>query len=364
MFRATARRRDKFDLVTALMRTTALSMSAFAAMTALGGVAQAKVSRIIVDKVEVLKDAPGQTTPMEKLRGRAFGELDPQDPANAQIFDLKLAPRNANGKVEYVSVFELTKPTDMSKATGLLWYDLVNRGRPLRQEKGVTQPWTYGHVHLVSGWQGDLAPTDANVTVQVPVANNPDGSPITGVALSRLADSKPDTKSRPLAALANAIPYDAASLDTSKARLIAKSSETRAGEIGPIKEIAATDWSYADCTKRPSRGNPNPQMLCLKDGFDPETSLRTDLRGEGSQGARRRPCGHARCRVVLPLRGQGAARATPTQWRAGSRKRSRKASHKAEMPSRPSCCWASTKTRRAGSSLTERTHTLPDASPQ
>ena len=133
-----ARRRKTFGLVTVLRQTTALSV---AAVAALGGIAEAKVSRIVVDKVEALKDAAGQTIPMEKLRGRAFGELDPQDPANAQIVDLKLAPRNANGKVEYVSVFELTKPTDMSKATGLLWYDLVNRGRPLRGEKGVIQPW-------------------------------------------------------------------------------------------------------------------------------------------------------------------------------------------------------------------------------
>jgi hypothetical protein len=265
-----ARRRKTFGLVTVLRQTTALSVAAFAAVTVLYGSAEAKVSRIVVDKIEALKDAAGQTIPMEKLRGRAFGELDPQDPANAQIVDLKLAPRNANGKVEYVSVFELTKPVDMSKATGLLWYDLVNRGGPLRSEKGVIQPWTYGHVHLVSGWQGDLAPTDTNVTVQVPVAKNPDGSPVTGVVLARLADSKPDTKSRPLEVLGRAVAYDAASLDTSKARLIAKTSETRAGEIGPIKEIPASDWAYADCTKTPFPGTPNPQMLCLKDGFDPK----------------------------------------------------------------------------------------------
>ena len=108
------------------------------------------------------------------------------------------------------------------------------------------------------------------MTVQVPVAKNPDGSPVTGVVLARLADSKPDTKSRPLEVLGRAVAYDAASLDTSKARLIAKTSETRAGEIGPIKEIPASDWAYADCTKTPFPGTPNPQMLCLKDGFDPK----------------------------------------------------------------------------------------------
>jgi len=253
----------------AMRRTVGVSLATLAVMTGLVGGVEAGVSRIVIEKVESLKDPSGQTVPMEKLRGRAYGELDPDSPVNSAIVDLKFAPRNANGKVEYVSVFELTKPVEMSKATGLLWYDFVNRGNPLRQEQGVIQPWTYGHVHLVSGWQGDLAPTDTNVTVQVPIARNPDGSPIVGIVLARLADSKAGTNTRPLSVLANAIPYDAASLDTLKARLIAKTSETRAGELGPIKEIPATDWAYADCTKIAFPGTPDPRKLCLKDGFDP-----------------------------------------------------------------------------------------------
>lgn len=176
---------------------------------------------------------------------------------------------NANGKVEYISVFELTKPVDMTKASRLLWYGLVNRGTAVKLGEGAIRPPAYGHVQLVSGWQGDLTPTDTNVTVQVPVAKNPDGSSITGVVLSRLADSKPGVDTRPLAILSNAIPYDAASLDTSKVHLIAKSSETRAGEIGPRREIPASDWAFADCTKAAFPGAPNPRMLCLKDGFDP-----------------------------------------------------------------------------------------------
>ncbi len=231
--------------------------------------ATAKVSRIVVDKVEPFNDAD-LSVPYEKLKGRAFGELDPYDPANEIITDLKLAPRNANGKVEYVSVFELTKPIDMTKASGLLWYDLVNRGTPVTLGEGAIRPPAYGHVHLISGWQGDLVQTDKNVTVQVPVARNPDGSPITGVVLSRLADSKPDTSTRPLSVLANAIPYDAGSLDTAKAHLIAKTSEKRSGEIGPTREIPSTEWAFADCSKTPFPGTPNPRLLCLKDGFDPK----------------------------------------------------------------------------------------------
>src|SRR6266702_6520366 len=37
----------------------------------------------------------------EKIVGKAFGELDPNDPRNAVIVDIGLAPRNSSGTVEY-----------------------------------------------------------------------------------------------------------------------------------------------------------------------------------------------------------------------------------------------------------------------
>ena len=62
------------------------------------------------------------------MAGRAFGELDPNDPHNAIINDIKLAPKNANGKVEYMATFFLVKPIDMSKSSHLMWQDVPNRG--------------------------------------------------------------------------------------------------------------------------------------------------------------------------------------------------------------------------------------------
>ncbi len=247
------------------------ALAAFGLVTINAGLheAAAKVVRIAVDQTTPLKDASEPSTPYETLRGHAFGELDPGDPANALITDLKLAPRNARGQVEYVAVFELTKPVDAARSSGLLWYDLVNRGTQVELGEGAVRPWAYGHVHLVSGWQGDLVQGPKNVAIQVPVARQPDGSPVTGMVLARLADSKPGTTTRPLAFLANAIPYDAASLDTARAHLVAKSSETRAGVDGPTREIAPGDLTFADCGAKPFPGEPNPRMLCLREGFDP-----------------------------------------------------------------------------------------------
>lgn len=56
--------------------------------------AEARVSRIVIDATE--RPADGG----ERLTGRAFGEVDPDDPANAIITDLRLAPRNAAGRGE------------------------------------------------------------------------------------------------------------------------------------------------------------------------------------------------------------------------------------------------------------------------
>src|SRR5262245_4267112 len=50
----------------------------------------------------------------EKIVGKAFGEVDPNDPRNATIVDLRLAPRNARGMVEYAFDFYLLKPIDLA----------------------------------------------------------------------------------------------------------------------------------------------------------------------------------------------------------------------------------------------------------
>ncbi|MDB5873758.1 MAG: hypothetical protein JWQ07_3200 [Ramlibacter sp.] len=233
------------------------------ALAAAATAAQARVARITIDKVDALSDGSGY----EVLRGRAFGTLDPAAAGNALITDIEFAPRNAQGQVEYVTTFSLHKPVDMAKASGVLWYELVNRAGPLRTFDSMASS---GHVTLMNGWQGDIAPTAANYTVQVPVARNADGSPITGMVLARLADVPAGSASRPLAMLANAIPYDAASLDTSQARLVTKRSEKRSGESAGIEVVPASDWAFADCGSTPFPGKPHPRMICLRNGFDPK----------------------------------------------------------------------------------------------
>lgn len=162
-------------------------MAGFAAVLAAQPVA-ARVTRIAIDRTQAEAGGAG---PTEIITGRAFGELDPRAPGNAIITDIDRAPLNSHGMVEYVAKFTLTKPADMARASGVLWYDLVNRGAPVTANRGAASPTDDGHVRLISGWQGDLVQTEANWDVQVPVARNPDGSAITGPVLSRTADAAP-----------------------------------------------------------------------------------------------------------------------------------------------------------------------------
>src|SRR6478609_11176995 len=74
----------------------------------------------------------------EKIAGKAFGEINPSDPKNAVIVDLALAPRNANGNVEYAFDFYILKPIDLSKGAHKMMYEPPNRGRKTWQSLNRT----------------------------------------------------------------------------------------------------------------------------------------------------------------------------------------------------------------------------------
>src|SRR5215831_11114849 len=164
---------------------SALLMAAGFGVLAAGMVAtdaNARVVRIVIER----KSSPafdganfGAAGQYEQLIGKAYGELDPKDPHNAIIQDINLAPKNAKGMVEYMATFQITKPIDMSKASHLMWHDVPNRSGRITI---VPAERNFGDVGLSSGWQGDAsgatAPKETNDYVVVPVAHNPDGSPI------------------------------------------------------------------------------------------------------------------------------------------------------------------------------------------
>ena len=236
--------------------------------------AQARVKKIVVDKkVSPAFDGAsfGAAGQYETLAGRAFGELDPNDPHNTVITDIRLAPKNANGKVEYMATFFLVKPIDMSKSSHLMWEDVPNRGGRITI---VASERNEGDIGLSAGWQGDnsgnTVPGPNNDYVVVPIAKNPDGSPVTGLVMGRIVNvSGPDSQT--MFVQTNPMPYKPASLDTAQATLTTHVSESIEGVIGATATIPGSDWAWAKCTAdHPFPGTPDPTQICVKGGFNPK----------------------------------------------------------------------------------------------
>ena len=160
-----------------------------AALLCFSGVARlhADVVRLTVEKREPFTD---EGVAYEKLTGRFFGELDPRHPLNAIITDIEHAPRNARGLVEYSATFTILKPVDMSKGTGVLVYQVPNRGRANIEGGGYFADFrARGHVLVASGWQADIQPGPGIESMVTPIAKYADGTSITGPVMARIADA-------------------------------------------------------------------------------------------------------------------------------------------------------------------------------
>ena len=92
--------------------------------------AQARVERLdILERQDFAAGTSfGSSGAYEKLRGRAWFALDPAAPANAQITDLELAPRDGRGLVTFSTDFLVLRPVDASRGNNTLLYEVNNRG--------------------------------------------------------------------------------------------------------------------------------------------------------------------------------------------------------------------------------------------
>ncbi|CAN7583880.1 alpha/beta hydrolase domain-containing protein [Variovorax sp. LjRoot290] len=255
--------------------------AAATAATVAAAPAEARVTRIVIDSVTPLT---GQAILYEQIRGRAFGELDPNDPHNSVITDIKLGT-DADGKVRYETTFNLVKPVDMNRSSGFLWHDVPNRGGA---GTIVVDERELGDIGLRSGWQADNAgntgiaanrAAGTNHWVAVPIAKI-DGTAVTGNVFARIVNQS-GADSKPLTVQSNPMPYLPATLDTTKATLKTHTKETVDGVITEGPSIAAGDWAFAKCdASNPFPGTPIdnnpanapgnlPVHICLRNGFDP-----------------------------------------------------------------------------------------------
>lgn len=169
-------------------------------MAGLSTPAHARLTRINAG-APILIDLPafGRTGAYLKIAGTFEGELDPADRRNAVIADIDLAPLE-NGNVRYTSTFFLLRPAELSRGNAKLFYDFGNRGskRILQwfndgtDSNDPSTPAEFGHGFLMrqgyivalSGWAADVAPAPNIMSIDVPIAANSDGSPITGLVVA------------------------------------------------------------------------------------------------------------------------------------------------------------------------------------
>ncbi|MBW8753314.1 MAG: hypothetical protein JF595_04060 [Sphingomonadales bacterium] len=193
----------------------------------------------------------GDYGPYERIAGVAHLRIDPNAPANRGIVDLALAPRGADGLVDYDVDVIILRPQDGAKARRVMLYDVVNRGMKLLSmftggspaspadpvDPGDGLLLRQGYTLVWSGWQGDVAGKDPLgrplVGARFPVAREGD-KPVTGPTSTEAIFDSPSGNRMTL-------PYPAASLDQAAARLTVRAVSGR-----PPQTIPPSDWHFDD----------------------------------------------------------------------------------------------------------------------
>jgi hypothetical protein len=175
----------------------------------------------------------------------------------------------------------------MSKGNRMLFYNVHNRGNkgglssfnigtvggnePTGAGDGFLQEM--GYTIIWSGWQPDVLPGGGRMTMRVPVATNPDGTPITGTVRSEFTVAAPvntqalsagrytgASTTYPTANTNNMVPFADGFLP---------SLTVRHREPDARVPIPNTDWAFGSC---PGGGAvvPNETQVCLRGaGFQP-----------------------------------------------------------------------------------------------
>ena len=276
-----------------------ISSTQFAALASLvavmlpAGAVQARITHIEIERIEpaFAGRSFGAVGAYERVRGKAYGEVDPQAAGNVIIQDISLAPRNAAGRVEYVTDVDILRPADRAKSNGVLFFNIHNRGNKggialfnadipanLAEINNLTNAGDgflqrQGYTMIWFGWQPDVLAGNNRITMKVPVAHNPEGTSITGLVRSELTTTSPTTtlnlSSGWFTALATAS-YPTVSTDnkTPFADGFVPTLTARAKEQAPRVPIPNSEWFFGAC---PQGGTPSvsDSQICYPAGFKP-----------------------------------------------------------------------------------------------
>ena len=187
----------------------------------------------------------GSVGQYEKIRGTAYGEIDPSDPQNTVITDLEFAPINPRGLVDYSMDIFILKPKDLDKGNHRILFDFNNRGQmrvgklndavltndpSTPEDAGTGFIMNLGYTVVSNGW--DLgAEGFLDMKINVPLATR-SGNSISGRSYEYIVFDNSTSSTYSLA-------YPAENSDKSKARLT-----VRERLDDTALEVPATEWDY------------------------------------------------------------------------------------------------------------------------
>ena len=156
-------------------------------------------------RIELTKREPwsggrefGERGAYQRLRGKAWFEVDPGAPANRTVVDLALAPKNKAGRVEFAADVEIIAPADLSRSSGAIFYDVNNRGHPTClgtiSSGGDQFLMREGFILVFSGWIAELLPDGKKLVLEAPVASDR-GKAIRGLVRAEIVVSQKTARS-------------------------------------------------------------------------------------------------------------------------------------------------------------------------
>ena len=259
----------------------------------LSGPAEARITRIQITKTEPAFGGAsfGTVGPYERLTGKAFGEVDPKAPANTIIQDIKLAPKNARGMVEYVTDIDILRPVNLSKSNGILFFNIINRGNKggmtlfnsnvrgsTADNNNLVNPGDgfmerNGYTIIWFGWQADIEPGDGRMTMSVPVAQNSDGLALTGIVRSELLARSPTSTLTMTSGWFNSSSAPYPTVNTDNRAVLSDgflpTLTVRRRQQDPRISIPNEEWSFGTCGQGGAPPIPSATEICYPAGFKP-----------------------------------------------------------------------------------------------
>ncbi len=236
-----------------------------------------------VTRVEIISRADiqdgkafGLAGPYEKIVGRVYFAVNPDNLHNKLIVDLRKAPRSAQGEVEFSADLYLLKPKDMNRGNNAVLFEVSNRGGKgiLRLVNGVASAdpsaefgdgflMREGYTVAWVGWEFDVADRGENLKLYAPVACDAGGKEIRGLVRSDFTPAQ-NVDDMPLGHSllgptgGKSYPVD----DPASAKNVLTVRDT---PDGPRQAIPRSQWSFAHTVD--GKPSADPHFIHLDGGF-------------------------------------------------------------------------------------------------